>query len=82
MQPFSDERLQWIEGRLFCLARMARENAGEGAKRATMYMTGEPRESHMLMTEALKQINVERLVLMAEREVISDYNADQKVIQP
>jgi hypothetical protein len=53
---------------------MARDNAGEGAKRANAYMTSEPREAHILMSEALKQINVERLTLMAERAVVDEYN--------
>lgn len=77
MSPFSPERAQWIEERLFCLARMARDNAGEGAKRANSYMTSEPREAHILMSEALKQINVERLTLMAERAVIEQYSQER-----
>lgn len=76
MSPYSDERVQWIEARLFCLANMARDNAAEGPRRANRFMTGDPREAHLMATEALKQINIERLMLMAERAVIDQYNRD------
>lgn len=76
MSPYSNERAQWIEGRLFCLANMARDNLADGAKRANQFMTGDPHEAHMLSREALKAINTERLMLMAERSVIEQYNKE------
>lgn len=76
MSPYSNERALWVEARLFCLANMARDNTAEGARRANSYMTGDPHEAHLLSREALKQINIERLTLMAERAVIEQYNKD------
>ncbi len=77
MSPYSNERAQWIEARLFCLAHMARDNLAEGARRANQYMTGDPHEAHMLSREVLKVINIERLALMAERAVIEAYNQER-----
>lgn len=74
MSPYSKERAEWVEARLFCLANMARDHLAEGAKRANQYMTGDPHEAHLLSREALKAINVERLQLMAERSVIQEYD--------
>ena len=77
MAPFSPERVQWIEGRLFCLARMARQHAQEGMKRALHYTAQDYQEAHAAYRSALEAIQVERLVLMAERAVIDEYNAEQ-----
>ena len=72
MSPFSPERLQWIEARLFCLARMANELNATGLKRA-QYMVGEYQEAHALFRAALSGVHTERLQLIAERAVIDAY---------
>lgn len=76
MSPFSQERAEWVEARLFCLARMSREVRADGAKNARQFMTNDGHEAHMLANEALKSINVERLQLMAERTAIKDYEEE------
>jgi hypothetical protein len=76
MSPYSDERAQWVEARLFCLANMARDTLAEGSRRANQFMTSNPHEAHLLMNETLKQINIERLMLMAERAVSDEYTRD------
>ena len=79
MSPFSKERLDWIEARLFCLARMARDHAQEGQKRAQQYTAQNYQEAHAAWQAALAAIHVERLILMSERKVIDDYNEDQRI---
>ncbi len=73
MSPYSNERAQWVEARLFCLANMARDHLTEGPRRAIQFMTGDPHEAHLMSREVLKVINTERLMLMAERAVIEEY---------
>ena len=78
MSPFSNERLAWIEARLFCLARMAHALYQTGQKRAQQ-ITADYQEAHLLYKSALQNIHTERLELMVERQVIDDYNKDQEV---
>lgn len=74
MPPFSQERAQWIEGRLFCLARMARDLSANGMKRATTFIPGDYQEAFIINKGALEEVQRERMVLMAERAVIEEYN--------
>lgn len=78
MSPFSQERALWVEARLFCLARMARDHAQEGMKRSLHFVAQEYQEAHAAYRATLVAIQVERLQLMSEREVINEYNKDNE----
>ena len=78
MEHLSQQRLDWIDGRLFTLARMAHELRLNGMRLATGHaMTMTSNDASALVMEALKTVNVERLSLMVERSVITDYNRQQ-----
>ncbi len=75
MSPFSQERVQWIEARLFCLARMA----GELSSRRSYYASRlrlDDATSAFVTQDAYNAIQSERVQLMAERQVIEDYNRE------
>lgn len=73
MSPFSQERAAWVEARLFCLAKMAHDLNANGMTRATSYVNGEYQEAFAANKAALAAVHVERLQLMAERQVIQDH---------
>ena len=78
MEHLSQQRLDWIDGRLFTLARMTHELRLNGMRLATGHgMTMTSNDASALVMEALKTVNVERLSLMVERSVINDYNRQQ-----
>jgi hypothetical protein len=79
MAPFSNERLQWIEGRLFCLARMANELS----QRSMTYEVKLRVEgaSH-IARNVFNEIQAERMQLMVERQVIETYNQEQYQAAP
>jgi hypothetical protein len=55
---------------------MSRELAQDGVKRALHYASTNYQEAFEMNRLALQQVQVERLMLMAEREVIDEYNKD------
>jgi len=77
MSPFSQERADWVESRLFCLAKMAHDLNTNGMNRATFYVNGEYTEAFAANKAALSAVHVERLQLMAERQVIQDHAKEQ-----
>ena len=74
MSPFSNERLQWIEGRLFCLARMANELQQRSlGYEVRLRVEG----ANHIARGAYNEIQTERLKLMVEKQVIETYNQEQ-----
>ena len=64
-------RLEQLRHRLFVLARVERQLRANGLRMANgMNTVSTPHEAGLLLNEALKRINAERLVLLAEQEVI------------
>ena len=78
MQHFSQERLDWIDGRLFTLARTAMQLRGNGLRLINGHqMAPDAQSAAQLLNAALTNVNAERLALMAERAAINEYNQDQ-----
>lgn len=73
MPPISRERLQWIEARLFILARSAQTMRRDGLRTANRYFTDSQQEAHLIFTKTMQDINAERLALMMERTAIEEY---------
>lgn len=73
MPPISQERLQWIEERLFILARTLQFARREGARVATRYYTDSQLEAQGVLQKTVQDINSERLALMLERMAIEEY---------
>lgn len=74
MHPISKERAEWIEARLYVLSRMAGELVARGNSfAARLNHVSDPYNS---IHQAMHQINVERISLIAERKVIEDYFKD------
>ena len=78
MSPISKERLQFIEERLFILARTVQTIRRDGLRTATRYFTDNPQEAHVINHTTTQQLNAERLALMMERQAIEEYLADQE----
>lgn len=73
MPPISKERFEWIEARLFILARTVQTHRREGLRAATRYFTDSPAEAHSIFAKTLQDLNSERLALMMERAAIEEY---------
>ena len=74
MQHLSTDRQQWIEGRLFTLARVLHKLRAEGLRTATGHqMANDGHGASLLVNAAIEQVQTERLVLMAERAVVQEY---------
>ena len=73
MPPISQERLEWIEARLFILARTAQTLRREGLRHTNRYFTDSQPEAHAIFTKTMQDINAERLALMMERLAIEEY---------
>lgn len=61
---------------------MARDHALNGQKRANQYAAVDYQEAHAAFRATLAAIHTERLMLMAERQVIQDYNQEQYQRKP
>lgn len=73
MPPISQERFNWIEARLFILARTVQRTRRDGLKTANHYFTDSQPEAHAIWTQTLQDLNRERLALMMERAAIEEY---------
>lgn len=73
ISPISQERLQFIEERLFILARTVQTARREGARTATRFMTDSPHDAHTITAQTIHDLNKERLALMMERQAIEEY---------
>jgi hypothetical protein len=77
MLPLTQDRLHWVEARLFTLARMAVEMAAN-----RQAYQGRLRVDIQVAAPALQQaymdIQAERALLMVERQVIEQYLHDQQ----
>lgn len=78
MSPISTERLEWIDERLFILARMVQTLRREGLQTSSRYFTASAQEAYAIFNASLQDMNTERLTLMMERAAISEYLEDQK----
>lgn len=78
MPPISQERLDWIEARLFILARTVQTMRREGLKHATRYFTDSPQEAHSIFMKTMQDLQAERLALMMERASIAEYLEEQQ----
>lgn len=76
MPPISRERYQWIEERLFILARTVQTLRREGLRHANRYFTDSQQEAHSIFTKTMQDLNAERLSLMMERMAIEEYLAE------
>ena len=72
MLPLTQERLRWVEARLFTLAR----TANELSSRSQAYVNRIPNGGGAVYMQSLMNIGAERLELMAEQQVIEDYLRD------
>lgn len=77
MPPISQERLNWIEARLFILARAAQVHRRDGLRVATRYFTDSQNEAHAIWAQTLQDLNKERLALMMERAAIEEYMREE-----
>lgn len=73
MPPISEERLQWIEARLFILARTVQTMRRDGLRHATRYFSESQQEAHAIWSQTMQELNKERLSLMMERIAIEEY---------
>lgn len=73
MPPISQERLDWIEARLFILARTVQTLRREGPRHANRYFTDSPQEAHAIFVKTMQDLQAERLSLMMERMAIAEY---------
>lgn len=73
MPPISKERLDWIEARLFILARTVQTLRREGPRHANRYFTDNPQEAHAIFVKTMQDLQAERLSLMMERMTIEEY---------
>ena len=73
MSPISKERVQWIEERLFILARTVQTMRREGPRTANRYFTDSQQEAHGIFTKTMQDLQGERLALMMERAAIEEY---------
>jgi hypothetical protein len=73
MPPVSQERLEWIEERLFIIARSLGVLRRDGVRIAVRSLTESGAEAQALSLNAMQQLNIERLSLLAERQAINDY---------
>lgn len=73
MPPISRERFNWIEARLFILARTVQATRRDGLRMATRYFTDSQQEAHAIWAQTLQDLNKERLALMMERQAIEEY---------
>jgi len=78
MSPISHERLNWIESRLFILARTAQTLRREGPRHANRYFTDNPQEAHAIFVKTMQDVQAERLNLMMERMAIEEYLEESK----
>jgi hypothetical protein len=69
MPPISKERLEWIEARLFILAR----TLGVLNEKGYTYAQRVKDSNHVYLTQAAADLQAERILLMAEREAIEVY---------
>lgn len=76
MPPISKERFEWIEARLFILARTVQTLRREGLTYANRYFTDSQNEAHAIWAQTLQDLNKERLALMMERRAIEEYFQD------
>lgn len=77
MPPISQERLNWIEARLFILARTIQVLRRDGLRTATRYFTDNPQEAWDVYKQTLQDLNRERLALMMERVAIEEYTREE-----
>ena len=77
MSPISQERLKFIEERLFILARTVQVARRDGLRTATRYFTESPQEAHAIWAQTMQDLNKERLSLMMERAAIKDFLQEQ-----
>lgn len=73
MPPVSQERLEWIEARLFVLARSLQVAYQHGARMSNSLIHENPHISQAVLSKTLENINTERLTLMIEREAIQNW---------
>ena len=73
MPPISPERLQWIEARLFILARTMQVMRRDGLRHANRYFNDSPQEAHGVWAQTMQDLNKERMALMMERIAIEEY---------
>lgn len=73
MSPMSPDRLEWVERRLFILARTVQATRRDGLRTTTRYIADSPNEAHAVWAQTLQDLNKERLALMMEREAIREY---------
>ncbi len=78
MPPISKERHQWIEERLFILARTVQTLRREGLRHANRYFTDSQQEAHAVFAKTMQDLNAERLTLMMERMAIEEYFEEQQ----
>lgn len=80
MEHLSPSRLDWIDGRLFTLARTERQLRANGLRWANGHqMAPSSHEAALMLQSALALVNTERLALMAERAAINEYTEEQKI---
>lgn len=73
MPPISEERLQWIQARLFILARTVQTMRRDGLRHANRYFSESQQEAHGIFMKTMQDLNAERLSLMMERAAIEEY---------
>ena len=73
MPPISKERLEWIEARLFILARTVQTLRRDGLRHANRYFTDSQQEAHAVFMKTLQDLQAERLALMMERSAIEEF---------